>query len=521
MTLPDSTLDRLKPLLKAATALVVGDGRPVGSAVFVSPDLLLTCEHVVRRAGLQVVRPFDGRPPVDVTLACPASEERDLALLRLDTADVDPDQACAALGRGLVDGRFSISGFPREDGASPGLELRDVSGGARLDVTSGVEQMLQLAPGTILTLGNIGGPVLSHETGAVVALVRSSRHTDDALGGSAVPVAVAAEVFDDVARLLKDPPVALRPWRDALGRGAWASLGHAWDLDAQVELVVVQGAGSSWTIGVEEPPIGRVKDQVGDLGSDIGDALFRWAQRQRIREDDEVRVLGRLLAGALFPPAFAQELARLRGADRVVVRVNIPSGSSLADIPWELCTVPGTQDRFLAADDDYLLVRTLADPTDRVPGSDRTDDVVRVAAVVALPTTWEYPVVYGDDRYGYPSAGELAEGLVEAVAGNQGGPLRAQPLVNPRPGDIRATYVGGEPARFGIFHLMGVGRTSRDDRVQVALVNERDLGDSRKVGPKWESLETVLAAAVDAGATVAVLQFLLPSVDARDEPVTL
>jgi len=46
---PDA-IRRLKELLRDATALVFVDDRPVGSAFFISDDLLLTCEHVLPTA---------------------------------------------------------------------------------------------------------------------------------------------------------------------------------------------------------------------------------------------------------------------------------------------------------------------------------------------------------------------------------------------------------------------------------------------------------------------------------------
>lgn len=522
MTLPEATVDKLKALLKASTALVVVDGKPKGSAVFVDDDLVLTCEHVVRGGTRLDIQPFTGAlvPAVDVVSVLP---DLDVALLRIPAAQVVASQPCAALGGELVDGPFSVVGYPREDGHEPGIEVRDAGGHTRQDAVTGAVQLLQIDPGVIVTFGNSGGPVFSQETGAVVALARTSKDAADALGGGAVPVSRAAAQIPELAALLREPPAASRRWRDALGSEAWAQLGYAWDPTSQIEVVVQEDEDDKavWRIGVDPAPIGRVKDQVGpNLGSDIGDALFRWAQRQRTRDDDEVLVLGRLLAGALFPPAFTDELERRHASDQVIVRLTIAPGSTLADIPWELCAVPSTQDRFLSTDEQYLLVRTLPD---RRPPAPATDDVLHVAAVVALPGKWDYPVVYGDERYEYPAAADVAYGLTASIEGDQGGRVRSAELVNPRLGDIRPTFADG-PTPFRVFHLMAVGRTStRDGRetVQVALANERATVQAQLVGASWYPLESILATAVGAGATVAVLQLLLPSVDSREQPLTL
>ncbi|MFC0681424.1 trypsin-like serine peptidase [Lysobacter korlensis] len=517
MELPDETLEKLKALLKECTALVIVDGKPRGSAVFVSPELVLTCEHVIRGGQALRLQPF-GRPEVREVTVAEVFREGDVALLRVPDANVDAEQPCAAISSKLRDGRVSVVGFPREDGHPPGIEVRETKGTTRATGPT-TYQLLQLEAGVIITFGMSGGPVLSHETGAVVALAQSSRHPVDALGGSAIPIARASELLDDIQRILERPPAAVHRWRNVLGREGWADLGLPWDLRDQIEVLVVEDE-SGWKIGVDPPPIiGLVQQQLPDLGGDINDALFRWAQRQRMREEEEVLVLGRLLAGALFPAAFASELRRLQAADKVMIRLTVPSRSRLADIPWELCAVPGTHDRFLAADKRYRFVRML---DDRMIPPAPTTDFLRVAGVVALPSRWTYPVVYGDDTYRYPPAAEIANHLTAAIEGERGGPVRPDVLVNPRPADIQERFVD-VPERFEIFHLIAVGRTVRaeKDSVQVALVSEKATGASQKVGPKWEPLENVLSTAVAAGAKVVVLELMVPPVSSQDQSITV
>ena len=47
MPLRDDVIRRLETLLPETTALVYVDGKPNGTAFFITEDLLLTCGHVV------------------------------------------------------------------------------------------------------------------------------------------------------------------------------------------------------------------------------------------------------------------------------------------------------------------------------------------------------------------------------------------------------------------------------------------------------------------------------------------
>jgi len=47
MALSKGTVRRLKEVLREATALVIVDRQPVGTAFFIDDELLLTCAHVI------------------------------------------------------------------------------------------------------------------------------------------------------------------------------------------------------------------------------------------------------------------------------------------------------------------------------------------------------------------------------------------------------------------------------------------------------------------------------------------
>jgi hypothetical protein len=181
MALSENTVRELGKVLPEATALVYVAGRPIGTAFFISDNLLLTCAHV----GVEdtvTIRPFKRE--------CCSAEvisraEPDLALLH--TPHSGKRSPCVVLGRGLDSYDCLVAGYPRLDGADPGSEVRSVQVHLRKNVTGG-DQSLVIDPGQIVTYGMSGGPVVSTGTGAVIAIVRSSKDPTDALGGSAIPI---------------------------------------------------------------------------------------------------------------------------------------------------------------------------------------------------------------------------------------------------------------------------------------------------------------------------------------------
>ena len=154
----------------------------------------------------------------------------DLALLRTPSDDGSPSP-CVVLGKGLDSYDCRVAGYPRLDGVAPGFEVRAARVHARTDLTSGSPQILVIDPGQIVTGGMSGSPVISTESGTVVAIVRTSKDTQDALGGGAIPVSLAAEAFDQVREVMDGETPAMIPWRNALGPDYWQRLGRSWRIE--------------------------------------------------------------------------------------------------------------------------------------------------------------------------------------------------------------------------------------------------------------------------------------------------
>jgi hypothetical protein len=350
--------------------------------------------------------------------------------------------------------------------------------------------------------------VLSLRTGAVVGVVRLSNDPQDALGGGAIPMSRAAQSYEQVRRLLAEPPPAVRQWRDVLGRSVWQALGKSWDIAASVDLRV-SGARKRWKISMDQTA--GSEDVTGpDLGEDVAEALFRWAQRRRIRSKEEVELLGRLLSSALIPRSVAEHLRSVSGADSVLVRLHVERGNDLADIPWELAAVPGKRDSFLAADEAFRFVRVVdtAGPAVRP----EPVDTVNVLAVMAQPGRWRFPVVHspnGGKPYEWPTFADQCLQFRKAVEGQD---VKLDLLDRPQKGDIRAA-LKAKPVQ--VLHYVGVGRLGRSGEPLIAVVEDDD-GDSED----WEELTPILDLAATKGVQLVVLELLLPP-DGQDyDPIT-
>ncbi|GAA1694629.1 hypothetical protein GCM10009733_107970 [Nonomuraea maheshkhaliensis] len=512
MPLPDATVELLKRVLHDATAAVHADGEFQGTAFFVSDRLLLTCEHVVPEGARIDIEPIGrARRPAKVIRR---DADADLALLAGEARD-EPAIPCVVLDTRLDSCRYWLAGFPRENGEPTGLEIVAAGGHGREGLQDGADQSLRLEPGTIITHGMSGGPGLSTKSGAVVSLTRWSMDAADALGGSAVPVAVAAGRFEEIAALLKTSTPAMVPWRDALGRDGWQGLGRSWDIGACVDLRV-SGKRNSWQISLEPHLSHGLTGR--DLGEDVAEALFRWAQRRRVCDADEVSLLGPLLASALFPRDVANHLSAISQADSVLVRLHVEHGNDLTDIPWELAAVPGERDKFLAADEKFRFVRVsdtdLADG-DLTPsaGPATTPAEVGVLAAVAQPRHWarQYPLVPPRHRgspYRWPKPSDMCTRLGERVE-------RAGFVVNvlpePRWSAVQDALRTGT---YTVLHFMGVGQREDDGTPLIAFVD--DDGD----GESWEDPRGVIRTAAAYGVRLVVFELLMPPTDYNYEPLT-
>src|SRR5215813_9593740 len=352
-----------------------------------------------------------------------------------------------------------------------------------------------------------GGPVLNTAAAAVTAVVRSSKDPMGALGGGAIPISKAAEAFGQVKQALNHPPLAVRKWRDALGKEVWQQLGRGWDMHARVDLRVL-GSRSSWRITTESAVEPEQPITLNDLGDELTEAMFRWAQRRRISATEEVELLGRLLAKALFPGDVAKRLAVLGNADKVLIRLHIPPGSDLADIPWELAAIPNEKGRFLAADDRFRFVRVVetAKPAAALPAESRRN---RVLGVVGLPSKWKYPTVYREQNHESPKFDMMLNALRSQLLGVG---FDLELLENPQPDEVLETI---RDKSFDILHYVGFGRINRDGYVQLSMV------DPNQAAVAWSNISPLLGKAAESGIRLVILQFTMPLLEKVSDPVTV
>jgi hypothetical protein len=321
------------------------------------------------------------------------------------------------------------------------------------------------------------------------------------------------------------------PWRNALGYDNWQSLERPWDLgDACVDLRV-SGQRKRWQISLDQvtaPGDPSPGDRTAhNLGEEIAEALFHWAQRRRMRERDEVRLLGPLLAAALFPDSAVAYLSKVSSVNDVLVRLHLDSGTELADIPWELAAVPeleerpdpgdhlGGRTRFLAADTRFRFVRAMKSAADCLPfpPAPRPADV-KVLAVVAQPLDWHgrYPAVYpkrGGDPYPWPEPDAMAHELGMAVKGTGFGFKLCQPGLWSEMSEALQT------GDYSVLHFIGVGRSDPASGPEIALVQGGGRGKEN-----WTGVQEVVDLAARHGVRLIVLELLLPPENLGVKPLT-
>ena len=513
MALSDKVIRSLRNLVCETTALVSVNGEPNGTAFFITEDLLLTCGHVVPVENV-TIQPYlrNSRPAVVKGRADP-----DLALLH-SPPDNGGSSPCVILGQGLDSSDCLVACYPSLESAAPGCEVREAKVHPRTDLNTGSPQILVIDPGQNVTWGMSGSPVISTATGTVVAIVRSSRGTEDSLGGGAIPVSLAAEAFLQVREALAGESLAMIRWRDVLGPDNWQRLGKSWPIANRIDLWI-KGDHMHWDVRLRPAGGHDIPHKGPDLYDGIAKAIFLWAQRRHVRGTDEVRLLGQLLARALFPSDMPPELRALSAAASLLICLHVEKperpGNDLADIPWELAADPFSDDldRFLAADRPFQFIRIVADHAEQVPGPvPKPPGNVRVLTMVAQPADWKHrdiPTPSGG-RHPWPTAiamrarvnaairrsGLDVTSLVPATRGNMQDELRAE------------TY--------DVLHYIGAGQQA-DGRPEILFVDDSEPESELE---EWADVHSVLNDATRAGVRFVVLELMLPPEDKDFQQLT-
>jgi hypothetical protein len=503
MGLSEDTVRRLEDLVRETTALVSIDGEPAGTAFFITEQLLLTCEHVAVTEAV-TIQPYRRKSREAAVVRRQA--DLDLALLRSPLDDGEPSP-CVVLGQAVDSYDCLVAGYPALEGADPGSEVRSAGVNLRKS-TSGGDQSLIIGPGQIITWGMSGGPVVSTGSGTVIAIVRTSKDPQDALGGRAIPVSLAAEAFPEVREMLDSEARAMIRWRNVLGPGNWQLLGRSWSIAERIDLWI-SGDRAHWDVRLCPAGGKPISHKGPDLYDGVAKAIFHWAQRRHVRGSDEVRLLGQLLARSLFPKPVPSGLSALREADSALVCLHVEAGNDLADIPWELAADPfcGELDQFLAADSPYQFTRILGTRSEPVPPPrPKPPASVRILTVVAQPKLWVHPDIPGPSgrSHPWPDASRMRADLDGSIRKNGLTATSLEPALPRRMQDaLRDAVVGDRP--YDVLHYMGTGMRGRDGRPHVVFADDSDPNSEL-----WVDVPSILDAAARASVRLVVLELMLP-----------
>jgi hypothetical protein len=188
-----------KRLQRCTVRLSVAAGQ--GTGFFVASRLLLTCAHVVKGAGSQLVDVYwqeqDRHYKAEIAKLIEEAH-LDLALLRLDTEI--PNHPCVHLDQSVPDlgAPLYSYGYPKScpDGDSVTLEYEGES-------FKGNSPLYKLKAG-LVDFGFSGSALLNQRSGKVCGIVNLSRNPSIDIGGRAVPVKVIFAQFPELAELNRE-----------------------------------------------------------------------------------------------------------------------------------------------------------------------------------------------------------------------------------------------------------------------------------------------------------------------------
>jgi hypothetical protein len=518
MPLPDAQLDDLRELLKRCVARVVPDGGGShGTGFFIADRLLLTCAHVVKggKGAMVTVQPFQREERGGTVLDAIADKGRgDIALVEVMAINGEEKLPAVALHHAIGDQiPYLAVGFPRERIAEEGgIEAIGYNGHAST-ANDGSVILLKLDSGKgTVGSGMSGGPVMNAETGAVVAIVQSSEGTSTDAGGSAIPITRAASAFSRVGELLAESPFAAACWRSKLGPTAWETLGKVWEPRQWVD-VVVDGSACRWRVKVGIDEADGLEITAGHLPDEISEALFHWSQRRHVRDSNEVKLLGRLLAGAVFPSEVADRIKESSSAAGLLVRLRIDGSSDLFDVPWEFVTVPGNDDvEYLAAVERCGFVRVAPHPNEAQIVLSPTTGPARVVGIVVHPAAWQkFMPRLGDAGAptAWPRVGQVAQELQKDIEGLES--FTFTPLTDAKPFTLQAALPPKSADAVEVVHYIGFGRY-RDGNAEMAFGDDYDA-------VTWRDAKDFFGWVAQSGARLLVVQFVLPRYDIDSEPV--
>ena len=444
-----------------------------GTAFFIAPGLALTCRHVIALAleadrRIRIVT-WDRRVLEARVEDAPSEPWPDLALLRVPEG---ADQPCVVIEREKVarNAQVVLAGFP---------ENTQVSYQAPGAITDGLGYDDHQRPYLKVALGQIepgmsGGPVVDVARGVVCGITRLSKGKDNVVGGFVLPIGVAIDWSNLVERVYDQPSQGSQEWLLLLGADRLKELGREPDgrretarvVSDRAELAVEPADDPSdpgrlprrWIVKIASAPTdcGPVAVGLPELGDDLLDTLDRWSRRRLLTDEEEVKLLGRVLHRALLPTALMNDLQTwLEGANRPLLRLLVSRGQ-LAEIPWEYATFD--DDHALGAHERLAFSRYVA-----VDAGAPTlpQDKRKALVIVACPPELHQrlPPILHMGRIEQPlDAEELAERLTSTIENESNRRIVVGDVkVNPNVTELRRAITSSDA---DIVHYVGFGRAS-------------------------------------------------------------
>jgi hypothetical protein len=453
-------------LLPSCAVRVEVGGTPKGTGFFVAPTTIVTCAHVIERLiapdPIQVVDHTGASYPVEVAQV-ERDDKVDVAILKVTGAA--EDRLCVLLDS-EVDPNDQLYTYGYTERYSEGepttLEAEGRMGNGWIKLKNG-----QVKPGMS------GSPVLNMANGSVFAILKRSRDPEFPLGGYAVPIDVALKLDPTLRRTNALFHQAHGEWFAQLGPDRQRRLRKSWGSQAatpvpQTYFVLTVGpaaGGSGWLVEAEIKPSGvRIPPVQVDLNLvrlEVARLFRDWASRGRVfPEAEQVRLLGSILYGAVFPGQVGEkfrEVTGQAGRGRVIVALRFAEGTEpdLVNLPWEHLFRPkGFSDAGmqLAIERSVAFVRTLDAELADAPAA--LGEGLRILVVAIEPKRFK-PVE------------DVVEHLQKTVAGRPG--VTVDVLETPTPLQLEEGLEG-----YDVLHYVGFGRF-QEGQDRIALADE--VGD--------------------------------------------
>jgi hypothetical protein len=224
-------------MLPGCSTRIDVDGVPCGTGFFVTAKDLVTCKHVIDNATeIEISDRFGNRYPVSE--APVVGDDFDLAWIKLETADT---RVPVALLGATADtgGKLYSFGYPENNAGEPAtFEIEGLTGDVppRIKFKAG-----QVKPGMS------GSPLLNMRTGAVCAVLISTRGRQSSLGGYGVPVStmLSSRTFHELGNLNASAHVTDRRWMNALTADQKKFLMRENTSQPDPDIIITQVAGNA------------------------------------------------------------------------------------------------------------------------------------------------------------------------------------------------------------------------------------------------------------------------------------